>query len=260
MDLERCKRTAIKAAGEGAQVLRARFGRICSIRTKAADEIVTEADTESEKKILAVIRSEFPAHAVLSEEYGAIAGDSEYKWIIDPLDGTLNFAHGVPIFSISIALTAGDAILLGIVLNPVDGELFCAVAGQGAQLNGETIRVSSAPETATSMLVTGFPYDMEQNFETLISRYASCLKAARGLRRLGSAALDLSYVACGRFDGFWEQNLKAWDSAAGALLVAEAGGKVTTFSDGLYTVNGKEILATNGLIHEEMLGLLELPL
>ncbi len=259
MDLEPFKQTAIEAAAKGAQILRSRFGNISDIRKKADAEIVTEADTESEKEIISALRAKFPEHAVLSEEYGLIPGTSEYKWIVDPLDGTVNFAHQIPIFAISIALTVQDAILLGIILNPVNNELFSAASGQGAQLNGKTIRVSSTPRIADSLLVTGFPYNVGEIFEPVISRYGNFLRVAQGMRRLGSAALDLCYVACGRFDGFWEQNLKAWDSAAGALMVAEAGGKVTTFSNRPYTVDDVEILATNGLVHEEMIGLLEMP-
>lgn len=257
MDLEPFKQIAIEAAAEGAQILQSHFGKISRIRKKAAAEIVTEADTESEKKIISVIHSNFPDHAVLSEECGLIAGGSDYKWIIDPLDGTVNFAHQVPIFSVSIALVASNVTLLGVILNPINNELFCAVSGQGAQLNGMAIQVSSTPKIAESLLVTGFPYDMEGIFEPVLSRYGNCLRAAQGLRRLGSAALDLCYVACGHFEGFWEQRLKPWDAAAGALMVAEAGGKVTTFSNRPYTVDNLEILATNGRVHEEMLGLLK---
>jgi len=258
MDLERHRQTAIEAARKSAQILRSRFGNISHIRKKAAAEIVTEADTESEKMILSTLLAEFPDHAVLSEECGLITGASEYQWIVDPLDGTINFAHQIPIFSISIALAVRDTIVLGIILDPVNDELYSAVSGQGAQLNGEPIQVSATRTMAESLLVTGFPYNVQEIFESVMVRYGSCLKASQGMRRLGSAALDLCYVACGRFEGFWEQRLKPWDSAAGALMVAEAGGQVTTFSDRPYTVEHAEILATNGLIHKEMLGLLEI--
>jgi len=170
----------------------------------------------------------------------------------------VNFAHQVTIFCISIALAFKDDIELGIVLNPVNGELFSAARGQGAQLNGSPFRVSSTTTVSESLLVTGFPYNIAEIFDPVILRYGSCLKAAQGMRRLGSAALDLCFVACGRFEGFWEQNLKPWDTAAGALIVTEAGGTVTTFSNLPFTVDHKEILATNGHIHEEMLGLLEI--
>ena len=258
MDLEPFKQTAIEAARKSARILRARFGNILHIREKENAEIVTEADTQSEEVIVSTIQADFPDHAVLGEECGLIPGASEYKWIVDPLDGTVNFAHQIPIFSISIAMAVRDTIVLGIILDPINDELFSAVSGQGAQLNGEPIQVSATRTTAKSLLVTGFPYNVQEILEPVMVRYGSCLRASQGMRRLGSAALDLCYVACGRFEGFWEQNLKPWDSAAGALMVVEAGGRVTTFSDQPYTVKHAEILATNGLIHREMLGLLEL--
>jgi myo-inositol-1(or 4)-monophosphatase len=258
MDLEPFQQTAIEAARKSAKLLRSRFGNISRIRKKENAEIVTEADTESEEVIISTIQAQFPDHAVLGEECGLVTGTSEYKWIVDPLDGTLNFAHQIPIFSISIALAVRDTIVLGIILDPVNEELYSAVSGQGAHLNGEPLQVSATRTIAESLLVTGFPYNVREIFESVMVRYASCLKVCQGIRRLGSAALDLCYVACGRFEGFWEQNLKPWDSAAGALMVVEAGGNVTTFSDRPYTVTQPEILATNGLIHEEMLGLLEI--
>lgn len=258
MDLEPFKQTAIEAARKSAQILQSRFGNISRIRKKAAAEIVTEADTESEEVIVSTIHAEFPDHAVLGEECGLITGASDYKWIVDPLDGTVNFAHQIPIFSISIALAHCDTIVLGIILDPVNDELYAALSGQGAQLNGQPIQVSATRTMSESLLVTGFPYNVREIFESVMARYGSCLEASQGMRRLGSAALDLCYVACGRFEGFWEQNLKPWDSAAGALMVAEAGGRVTTFSDRPYTVEQSEILATNGLIHKQMLGLLEI--
>ena len=258
MDLEPFKHTAIKAARKSARILRARFGNISHIREKKNAEIVTEADTQSEEVIISTIQADFPDHAVLGEECGLIPGASEYKWIVDPLDGTVNFAHQIPIFSISIALAVGDTIILGIILDPINDELYSAVSGQGAQLNGQPIQVSATRTIAKSLLVTGFPYNVQEIFEPVMVRYGRCLKASQGIRRLGSAALDLCYVACGRFEGFWEQNLKPWDSAAGSLMVVEAGGKVTTFSDQPYTVEHAEILATNGRIHKEMLGLLEI--
>ena len=258
MDFEPYKQVAITAAEKGARILQMRFGNISQIRKKAAQEIVTEADTESEKEIIAVIHSRFPEHGILSEESGLKAGASDYKWIIDPLDGTVNFAHQVPIFCISIALEFQDDIVLGIVLNPLNGELFSAIKGQGAQLNGQPIQVSAISTITDSLLVTGFAYNVNEIFEPVITRYGNCLKAAQGLRRLGSAALDLCYVACGRFEGYWEQNLKPWDTAAGALIATEAGGQVTTFSNQPYTADHLEILATNGKIHGEMLELLKI--
>ena len=258
MDFESYQQVAISAAKKGGRILQTRFGNISQVRKKAAEEIVTEADTESEKEIISVIRNNFPEHGILSEECGLKAGASDYKWIIDHLDGTVNFVHQVPICCISIALAFQDAIVLGIVFNPLNGEFFSAVKGQGAQLNGQPIQVSSISTLKDSLLVTGFAYNFKDTFEPVITRYGNCLKAAQGMRRLGSAALDLCYVACGRFEGYWEQNLKPWDTAAGSLIAAEAGGTVTTFSNQPYSPDKIEILATNGHIHQEMVGLLEI--
>jgi myo-inositol-1(or 4)-monophosphatase len=258
MDYAPHKKVAVAAAEKAAAILQSRFGNISRVRMKAAQEIVTEADTESEKEIIAIIRRSFPGQAILSEECGLMKTSSDHRWIIDPLDGTVNFAHRVPIFCISIALSFKDQVVMGVVLNPVTGELFSAIIGQGAQLNGQPIQVSTVAGISESLLVTGFPYNVNEIFSPIIARYGSCLKVAQGLRRLGSAALDLCYVACGRFEGFWEQNLKPWDTAAGALIAAEAGGQVTTFSNLPFTVDQPEILATNGRIHQEMLGLLEI--
>ena len=258
MDLETHKQVAVTAAEKGARILRERFGNISRIRKKAAQEIVTEADTESETEIIAVIRSHFPEHEILSEETGLQQGASDFKWIIDPLDGTVNFAHQVPIFCISIALAYQDDMVLGIILDPLKQELFSAIKGQGARLNGKPIHVSEVETITDSLLVTGFAYNVAEIFEPVITRYGNCLKVAQGMRRLGSAALDLCYVACGRFEGFWEQNLKPWDTAAGALIALEAGGMVTTFANQPYNIDEVEILATNGHIHGEMLDLLKI--
>ena len=219
---------------------------------------MTEADVASEKVIIQTIQETFPDHSILAEESGANHGNTEYQWIIDPLDGTTNYAHQLPIFSIAIALAVRHETVMGLVLNPIDGELFSAIVGHGAMLNDTSIRVSSTASVHKSLLVTGFPYDFSDILEPVMKRFSVCQNTSRGVRRLGSAALDICYVACGRFDGFWEQNLKPWDSAAGALMVVEAGGRVTTFADRPYTVEHAEILATNGLIHKEMLGLLEI--
>ena len=258
MDFEPHKEVAVAAAKKGAGILQSRFGNISRVRKKAAQEIVTEADTESEKEIIAIISSNFPGHGILSEECGMMNPSSEYRWIIDPLDGTVNFAHRVPIFCISIALTVNGGVVLGVVFNPISGELFSAINGKGSQLNDRPIKVSSVVSIAESLLVTGFAYNVNEIFNPVITRYGNCLKAAQGVRRLGSAALDLCYVACGRFDGYWEQNLKPWDTAAGCLIAAEAGGQVTTFSNQPFTIDQLEILATNGHVHGEMIELLKI--
>jgi myo-inositol-1(or 4)-monophosphatase len=257
MDFEHAKRVGIKAAYSGAKVLTAHFGNICHIERKGAFDLVTEADTGSEKQIIKTIREAFPDHAILAEESGTEKGNSEYRWIIDPLDGTTNYAHQLPIFTISIALALQDEIVFGLVLNPIDGELFAAVAGKGAELNGKSITTSSTASVHDSLLATGFPYNFSEIMEPTMKQFAVCQNASQGVRRLGSAALDICYVACGRFDGFWEQNLNPWDMAAGAIIAAEAGATITDFSNQPFSIDQKEILVTNGRIHQEMLSLLD---
>ncbi len=260
MDLENVRRVGIAAAVAGCGVLRSSLGNLSSIdiEKKGAIDLVTAADIGSEKEIVQTIRSRFPDHAVLAEESGAASGDPDCRWIIDPLDGTTNFAHGLPIFAVSIAFSHHGKVKAGVVLNPVSGELFTAVKGKGAELNGRPIRVSASLRVSESLLVTGFPYNFDEIFDAVMRRFQSCLRAARGVRRLGSAALDLCYVACGRFDGFWEENLRPWDTAAGMLIVTEAGGRVTDFKGKSFAVDDREILATNGGIHQELMSLLEL--
>lgn len=258
MDLEFVKRVGIAAAYKGAGVLRSFFGKISEIGKKGAFDLVTEADTGSEKLIIETIQKVFPDHSILAEESGLQQGDSGCQWIIDPLDGTTNYAHQLGLFSISIAFCLNQDTVTGIVLNPLTGELFTAVSGKGAELNGRTIHVSNTKTVADSLLVTGFPYDRQIMLDALITRFSNCLRASQGVRRLGSAALDLCFVACGRFDGHWEQNLKPWDIAAGALIAKEAGATITDFSNRPFTIDKKEILATNDKIHAEMLSLLAL--
>jgi len=256
MDLEHAKRVGIAAAYAGAHVLRDLFGKISQINKKGAFDLLTEADTGSEKQILGIIRKAFPDHAILAEESGAIKGAAEFQWLIDPLDGTTNYAHQLPFFSIAIALAVCDEIVFGLVLNPMDGELFSAISGRGAELNGKSIKVSATASVFESLLVTGFPYDFDEIVEPAMKRFSVCQQASQGVRRLGSAALDICYVACGRFEGFWEQNLKPWDKAAGAIIAAEAGAEITNFSNQPFAINQNEILVTNGRIHQEMLSLL----
>ena len=210
------------------------------------------------KQIIQTIRSRFPDHAILAEESGANPGVPDCQWIIDPLDGTTNFAHQLPIFAVSIAFSFRGEVTVGIVLNPVSGELFTAVRGRGAELNGRPIRVSETKHVSESLLVTGFPYNFEEILESAMGRFRSCLRASRGVRRLGAAALDLCFVACGRFDGFWEENLKPWDTAAGMLIASEAGAEVTDFKGKAFAIDDREILATNGSIHRELMSLLAL--
>lgn len=258
MDLERVKNTGITAAYHGAEALKRCFGNISGIEKKGDIDLVTEADKASEQCILETIQGVFPEHTILAEESGLQKGSSDLCWIIDPLDGTTNFAHELDLFAVSIAFDVEGQTVFGIVFNPIRQECFIAVRDCGAELNGRPIHVSPTETVLESLLVTGFPYDKKKRLDPLMARFRKCMGSAQGLRRLGSAALDLCYVACGRFEGFWEENLKPWDTAAGALIAREAGAVITDFSNLPFSIEKKEILATNGLIHNEMLRLLEL--
>jgi len=258
MNMDKITQVAIRAAYGAGEILKQHFGRLDQVEKKGAIDLVTIADVESEQAIVKEIRSIFPDHAILAEESGLLEGRSEHCWIIDPLDGTTNFAHKLPIFSISIAYTHHQETRFGVVFNPISGELFTAAKGGGAELNHRPVHVSSTATMEDSLLVTGFPYNLHMTLAELMQRFQDTLRACQGIRRLGSAALDLCYVACGRFDGFWEENLKPWDTAAGALISQEAGGTVTDFNNGPFDMAGGQILATNGLIHPNMIGLLNL--
>jgi myo-inositol-1(or 4)-monophosphatase len=256
MDMERIKQVGIAAACNGGKVLRDHYGRLRSVRKKGAIDLVTDADLQSEAAVIATIARAFPEHAILAEESGQRAGNGG-RWIIDPLDGTTNFAHNLPMFCVSIAFAVGEEILAGFVLAPMLGELFVGVKDQGARLNGKPIAVSGTRTLADSLLVTGFPYDHPTIFDSLMERFGRCLAATQGVRRLGSAALDLCYVASGRFEGFWEQHLSPWDTAAGFLVASEAGARTTVFSGAPYSIERDEIVSTNGAIHDELLNLLD---
>jgi len=255
MDMELVMRTATRAAREAGEVLRSFHGNLKDIRKKGAIDLVTEADIASEKVVVEIIRSEFPDHAILAEESGKSGGDARFQWIIDPLDGTTNFSHGLDLFAVSIAFHEEGVPRTGVVYNPATEEFFEAAVGKGARLNGRPLRVSGQNELRESLLVTGFPYNLKEILPQLMGRFTKCLSASQGVRRLGSAAIDLCFVAGGRFEGFWEQNLNPWDTAAGLLILQEAGGKVTDFSGRPFQVDMKEILATNGRIHDAMLAL-----
>lgn len=249
-------RTAVRAARQAGEVLRSFHGNLKDIRKKGAIDLVTEADIASERVVVETIRSVFPDHMVLAEESGKSQGDERFQWIIDPLDGTTNFSHGLGLYAVSIAFHVEGVPSVGVVFNPAAEELYEAMAGQGARLNGQSIRVSDQNSMKDSLLVTGFPYNFHEILPRLMARFAGCLSASQGVRRLGSAAIDLCFVACGRFEGFWEQNLNPWDTAAGLLILLEAGGRVTDFSGRPFKVDMKEILATNGRIHNAMLDLM----
>ena len=248
----------IQTAREAGGVLIDRLGR-ARISTKGDIDLVTEADLAAEKLIIERIRSHYPRHAILAEESGASvevdAGKSDWKWIIDPLDGTTNYAHGYPCFCVSIAVERAGQIELGVVYDPTRDELFAAERGQGATLNERPIRVSTIADLNSAMLCTGFPYNVRERPD-FAREFINFTMTAQAVRRDGSAALDLAYLACGRFDGFWEDGLNAWDIAAGLILIEEAGGRVTDFCGAPLSIYTPKVLATNGLVHEAMMGVL----
>jgi myo-inositol-1(or 4)-monophosphatase len=243
---------AVSVAREAGRLLLDRIGSITDITHKGAINIVTDVDLASEELIRDRIATHYPRHQVLAEEGGLAESSSEYRWVIDPLDGTTNYAHGLPIFCVSIALELRGESIIGVVYDPMRDELFAAERERGATLNNRPIRVSSTSEILQSLLSTGFPYDIKTSNLTNLDHWANFAMNAQALRRLGSAALDLCYVACGRFDGFWELSLNPWDMAAGALIVAEAGGRVTDFKGDRFSNYKPEVIASNGLIHERM--------
>ncbi|HSQ24146.1 MAG TPA: inositol monophosphatase family protein [Pyrinomonadaceae bacterium] len=252
---------AIQTARDAGRVVVERFGRKIEIANKSEIDLVTESDLASERLIIDRIKTYYPRHAILAEESGAsepVDGEqrSEWRWIIDPLDGTTNYAHGYPCFCVSIGLECKGRLEVGVVYDPIRDEMFTAERGQGAALNGRRIHVSPTPRLASALLCTGFPYDVRERGE-FARHFANFIMAAQGVRRDGAAALDLAYVAAGRFDGFWEEGLKPWDVAAGALIIEEAGGRVSNYANGPLDIFIPPILASNGLIHEEMMRVLK---
>jgi myo-inositol-1(or 4)-monophosphatase len=223
---------------------------------KGKVNLVTQVDTRSERAIMKYLGKRFPGHAFLAEESGSSTRTSEYLWIIDPLDGTTNYAHGYRSYCVSIALSHRNAVVLGVVYDPNLDELFAAVRGRGARLNGRRIRVSSTASLSKSLLATGFPYDVRDSRNNNLDHFANFALKSQAVRRAGSAALDLCHTACGRFDGYWELKLGPWDVAAGSLMVVEAGGRVSDFGGGEFDIHMKELLASNGRIHRQMLDVL----
>jgi myo-inositol-1(or 4)-monophosphatase len=248
------KNTLKKAALEAGQLMKARFNSGFRVDNKdGVNDLVTEVDHASEKLIMDIIRNEFPDHFILSEEVGEIKMDSAYKWIIDPIDGTVNYANGIPICCVSIGIEHEGKMIMGAVFNPFIDEFFFAEKGAGAFLNEQRIRVSDKDTVSHSCLVTGFPYTYLDLPNGPLEVFGRFIRKGIPVRRLGSAAIDLCWVAAGRFDGFYEHKLNAWDSAAGFLLVEEAGGKVTDFEGNYYSPYQPHIVATNGKIHDELL-------
>ena len=250
------KSTLLKATEAGAKELLRFFNTDFKITNKEGiNNPVTEADHAAEKAIFEVIKKDFPTHFILSEEAGEIKMDSEYKWIIDPIDGTINFANGIPICCVSIGVEHNGKMVMGAVYNPLMNEFYFAEKGMGALLNDKKITVSSKEKVINSCLVTGFPYTYLDTPNGPLQVFEKLIRKGVPVRRLGSAAIDLCWVAAGRFDGFYEHKLQAWDSAAGFLIVEEAGGKVTDFNGNYYSVYQPGLIATNGLIHDELLAI-----
>ncbi|MBS1772148.1 MAG: inositol monophosphatase [Bacteroidetes bacterium] len=252
------KKVLLEAANEAGKIITQYFQGDFNVESKEGiNNLVTEVDKHSEKRIIEIIKNHYPGHSIISEEVGELMQDSDYQWIIDPIDGTVNFAHGIPLCCVSIGLKHKDELLLGAVYNPMMNELFFAEKGKGAFLNDKPISVSKKTNFETACLVTGFPYKWPSDrSEHPIKVFERFILEGLPVRRLGSAAIDLCWVACGRFDGFWEYNLSSWDVAAGYLIVQEAGGRITNFDGEPYSVFDKQTLATNGHIHESMLKLI----
>jgi len=249
---------AQRLAREAGAIQRERYETQLQIASKSRPiDLVTEVDRACEAHIVAALRRERPGDDILAEEGGAHAdGGAAWRWVIDPLDGTVNFAHGYPCFAVSIGVEHEGVRTVGVVYEPLRDELFDAVRAGGARRNGRPIRVSDAKSVATALLATGFAYDVRDSAHDNLDLFARAVKHAGGVRRDGSAAIDLCYVACGRFDGYWELKLHAWDVAAGILIVEEAGGRVTDLTGGPAPASGSEIAATNGAIHAELLRVL----
>ena len=254
---------AIQAARDAGSLLAERVGRV-QISNKGDIDLVTESDLAAEKLIIDRIKSHYPRHAILAEESGASDGvdtaraagvQADWKWIIDPLDGTTNYAHGYPCFCVSIAAEHKGKLELGVIYDPMRDEMFSAERGRGAALNGRTIHVSQINDLNRAMLCTGFPYDVRERSQ-FARNFSKFIMTAQAVRRDGTAALDLAYVACGRFDGFWEEGLRPWDVAAGVLMIEEAGGRVSTYTGAPFNINKPPILASNGSLHEEMMAVL----
>ncbi|MFH1139620.1 MAG: inositol monophosphatase family protein [Pseudomonadota bacterium] len=252
---------ATEAALAAGKIVADGFSRPKEVAFKGEIDIVTQYDLASEKQIMAMISRAFPEHDILTEESGGKNTGAPFKWYVDPLDGTVNFAHGFPVFCISIACAAqtehGPELLVGVVYDPMGKELFQAIKGRGAQVNGQALRIGDRADLNQALVATGFPYDLHQQPEPVLSRFRRMIMAVQGVRRPGSAALDLAWTAAGRFDGFWEERLHPWDVAAGVLLVREAGGRCTDFKGNDFVLDAKEILATNRLLHYNMLRILK---
>jgi myo-inositol-1(or 4)-monophosphatase len=251
-------RVAMEAAREAGRFLKLSVGKVRNVQVKLDQErnLVSEIDRGAEEKIISIIHRHYPSHAILAEESGGNEAPADYKWIIDPLDGTTNFLHGVPIFCVSIGIERKGEVIAGVVYDSNLDEMFTAEKGAGAFLNGKRMKVSSVNSLRSGLLVTGFPYNVTANPNNIVQHFNNFLMTAQGMRRLGSAAMDLAYVAAGRFEGFYELVLNPWDMAAGALFVTEAGGRVSNMTGAPLDIYGQSVVASNGLVHDEMLAVL----
>ena len=270
LELKNFLKIAIEAVKEAGKIQEEKFGENFKIEHKGEINLVTEVDYQCEKVIIDIIKRDYPEHEILTEEAGSVKGlppshspltkggqmEGKYKWIIDPLDGTTNYAHSYPCFCASIGLEIDGEIVAGAVYNPMLDELFTSVKGKGAYLNEKRIGVSKIADINKSLLATGFPYDIRDSKENNLNHFCNFAVRAQAIRRPGSAVLDLCYLAAGRFDGFWELKLYPWDMAASSLIVKEAGGMITDFKGGEFSIYKGEMLATNGLIHKEMIEIL----
>ena len=251
------KSVLIEASTKAGKRTLEEFGKAQSVEFKGAIDIVTAMDKEAESIIIAEIRDNFPDHCIVTEESDLEENDSNLRWIIDPIDGTTNYAHGFPMYCVSIGFEKDGVVEEGVVYLPYLNEMFYAKRGEGAFLNDKKISVSTTSELDKSLVATGFPYDIRTSKDNNLNNFTRIVKEVRAVRRPGAAAIDICYVAAGRFDGFWETKLKPWDMAAAKVILEEAGGRISDYSGGDFDLYGTECLASNGLIHDELLGLLK---
>jgi myo-inositol-1(or 4)-monophosphatase len=248
--------TAVEAVVRAGEIQMAHLGSALKVDKKGVLDLVTEVDLDCERMFRAMIAERFPDHIVLAEELGESGADSAYRWVFDPLDGTTNYAHAVPVFCSALALEIEGVPTVAAVYDPNRRELFTAERGVGAWLNGDPLKVSATSTLDDALLVTGFPYDIRDRIDDIVGLFSAFLSRVRAVRRLGSAAIDLCWVAAGRFDGFWEQGLHVWDTMGGALIIQEAGGQVTSIDGSPYKPYAGQILASNGQLHELMAGVI----
>jgi len=248
--------TAIEAVVRAGEMQRAHVGSDLHVEKKGSIDLVTEVDLAVERMFREMIANRFPDHSVLAEEMGEIGAASTYRWVFDPLDGTTNYAHGIPIYCATLALEIEGVPTVGAVFDPNRNELFTAERGVGAWLNGRPLHVSSTSSLDDAVLVTGFPYDIRERLKEALGLFGAFLSHARAVRRLGSAAIDLCWVAAGRMDGFWEQGLQVWDTMAGAIVVEEAGGRVSSLDGTPWKPHDGQILASNSHVHDQMVGVI----